>query len=288
MNNSNPVAVAKQLISTYANKTDDDFDLDTYTVAYNARTNYKCFLVCDGDNNSLNRVVDDLTKQHNVVVFENLKGKICFHSLIIPTTMVGLPTITRADIIIKSSMAEYSEEYTELDYLITDMDAQYMKLNSSFLRTIDSADLSQSVPYTTMAKSYLGDEPIDLNLQLETVFDQTTAELSAKIKNAYHSAPTRIINVSVTIEWFQTEIGDWLLLANTGIADTDSSVFLVVGHLKSIPPNEPFVKLKLLEFRLSSTEDNHIQEIPGINSESWQEVPTVASEDDKIQEVPLA
>lgn len=276
----NPVRIIKTILETYY----DDVTLDTtaFNIAITKRADWNARLLVK-DEKKLISLVDKIAKEHGLLVFENNIGEISIVALDPPAEDEITRDITDSEVRYKKSDVAFEEIFTDLDYLITVLDVYYDFIDGKYKGYIKSNDLVNQ-DFFTVSNQFV-ENPIKVKLQLQSVFEENTANYCAEIKMTYHQIPTRVLKIMTTLGTSDIEIGEWVSCSSTKITEVSGKIYLVTGKKEQIPfhGKDPHIELTLFEYDWDSLV-LRIQEVPEQNIvDDYDEV---ISTIDDIDEVP--
>lgn len=286
LDEGNPVTVIEGILNTYF----DDITLNTssFTVATEKRTSYDCRLLVKEEKTAVS-LVDMLAKEHGLIVYENNEGEVTIVALDPPATDTVSDDIDNTLVIFKDpdkeSPLDFKEKFTDLDYIITELDVYYDFVNSKYQGYIASDDLSNQDDF--VISQQFTENVIKIKLQLQSVYNKQTADKCAIIKMVYHQVPTREITLKNTLGVSDFDMGGWVTCSSNKIAETSGKIYLVLGKGEQVPfpKKKTYIEFKLFEFDW----DNlilRIQEVPHQTiTDNYDEVPDTATD---IDEVPSA
>ena len=243
---SNPVSIIYRLFTKYMGLSNDLIDLtDFNAIAFN-RSDWKASLSIT-KRTSISSLINDISTEHGLVVFEQANGKISIVDLDPPNEDDVFYEIPKN--VIKQDFPK--ESYTSIDYLITSIKVNYNSGKSE----IPSSSLDQR--YFDKAKEFLYQTDMNVELVLDTVFEESTALKSAEIKQTFHYVPTRILSFS--IRPFFVELGQWIKIDPTTGWGTDGKIYLIkkVGDVLK----DSLTPLVVYEFDIDNL-NRQIQEVP--------------------------
>jgi len=278
----NPVTVIETLLNTYY----DDVTLNTvsFTKAREQRLDWNCRLLIK-EGVYLKKIINDLAKEHGLITYENNKGEQTIIALDPPNED---PATDIDDTLLKykdidESVADFSEDFTELDYIVTKMDTYYNFINNKFQGFIKSEDLSDQSAFIIAGQFTENDAKI--KLQLKSIFEQATADKAAIIKMIYHQIPTRLVTLKCTLGASVIELGQWVTCSSTGVPDVSGKIYLILTTGKQIPYSDKKTYIEFVAFEFDFDDlVLRIQEVPEqslIDDYDEQQITT-----DDIDEVP--
>jgi len=278
---NNPVQVIKNLLIEYAPKlTLDETSFTQATLARKLWHMYKIIIKPFG----LIKLIDEIAKQHCLLLVEKLNGDIAIVPLSVPGSYAA--ELTNSEFVYNNGEIAYRESFSELDYLITKMDVKYdvdANDEENFKGLIKSDDLALQNLFD-LAKEFTDNE-ILVNLELDTVYEKATARLSAGVKMHYHFMPNRSIDFnSVKPSEICRDLGEWVKCTCTKIGYVTGNLYLILGVGITLPFREEnfIVELNTYEWLGSANVDLAIQEVPESSLADYQETHTA---DIDIQEV---
>jgi len=275
----NPVRIIQALLEGYY--TNVTLDSDAFDIAIDKRVGWNARLLVESEKRLIS-LVDMVSKEHGLVTYENSFGEISIVALDPPSEDEVVRDITSSEIKYKKKEVDFKEKYTDLDYLITVLDVYYDFIDNKYKGYIESDSISDQTSFT-VAKSYSENE-IKIKLQLQTVFEQATADNCALIKMVYHRTPTRIITIKTTLSTSDIKIGQWVTCSSTKITEVSGKIYLVLGVSKQVvyPEKEPYIELILFEYDWDDLV-LRIQEVPEQTiNDNYDEVPDTAEDIDEI------
>jgi len=286
LDESNPVSIIQELLTTYFN--DVTLNTSSFTVATEKRLSWDARLMVT-EEKTLVSLIDMLAKEHGLIVYENNEGEVTIVTLDPPVTNSVSSNIDDTLLIYKDenkeSLLDFKEDFTDLNYLITELDVYYDFVNSKYQGYIKSLDLNNQDDFA-ISKQFT-DNDIKIKLQLQTIFNKGTVNKSAEIKMIYHQVPTRIIKGKTTLGASDYDIGGWVTCSSSKIAEVSGKIYLVLSKKEQVPfPG----KRNNIEFGLFEFDwDNlvlRIQEVPHQTEiDNYDEVIDTI---DDIDEVPNA
>jgi len=283
---SNPVAVIQEILQTFY--TDVTLDTAAFTKAIEQRLSWEARVLVTKEK-PLIGLVDEIAKNHGLLVYEDDIGRMTTVALDPPAEEEVTDDIDDTMLIFKdakkASLLDFKEKWTEMDYIITELDVYYDFFGTKFQKYIASADLSNQDDFV-IAEQFT-ENPIKLKLQLKSVFSQGTADKSAIIKMVYHQIPTRILKVKTTLSTSNYKVGQWVTCTTSKIEETSGKIYLILGKRLQVPwlKKRPHVELTLFEYDWDAIK-LRIQEVPTQTIvDNYDEVVT---DIEKIDEVPNA
>lgn len=278
---SNPVDVIQLLISTYYSSV--NIDTTAFDEARNKRVDWNSRLLVL-DETPLVSSIDLLAKNHGLIVYENNLGEMSISALDPPSDEEVTYNIDDSMILYDNNKKpDFKENFTFIDYIITEMDVYYDFNNNKYLGYIKSDELSNSDDFI-IAQQFT-ENTIKIKLELKTIFDKGTANKSSEIKMLYHQVPTRIVVLKTSLATASFKIGQWVTCTSSFINEMSGKIFLILGKQKQVPFPEktPYIKLTLFEFDWDDLK-LRIQEVPSQSiNDNYDEI---IDYDEKIDEVP--
>jgi len=283
-NNGNPVRIIENMLNSYY--TSINIDTDSFNIAAAKREGWNARLLVE-DEKPIGALIDLIAKNHGLMSYENNEGNIAIIALDPPSGDDSLSDIDEHMLLFKneekSSLLDFQEEFTFINYLITDMDVYYDYINNKYNGFIDFANLSNQGDFT-IAQQFTEDT-IKVKLELQTIFDKATANKSNIVKMIYHQVPTRIIKMKTSLAAIDYKIGQWVTCSCSDINEVSNRIYLILskGAMPSFIGKKPYLDFTLLEF---NWEDLvlRIQEVPNqsININYREQITTSK----QIQEIP--
>ena len=280
INNGNPAYIIKRLFEIYCPQM--ELDTDSFTRAISDRSDWRARVLVE-DEIKLVSLVDMIAKEHGLIVYENNLGKIFIVAINPPILSISYPDITLHDIIYDKNKLDYEENFTEIEYLITEMDVYYDYINNKFQKYIKSSELP-CVSDFIIAKTYTNTD-VKIKLSLKTIYEKTTALKIATLKSFYHRRPTRILTIRglLSLEFFN--MGIWNTISG-GIPEIVNKLYLIIGKKEMLPyMTKGECELVIFEYDWSE-EDLRIQEVPEQSLiEDYDEVPVATNDIDEVPNV---
>lgn len=284
---NNPVEVIRTLLLNYGGA-NVEIDTVTFDQASLARSLWKCKVVIDQET-QLKSIIDKLAKEHGLLVYENELAQMACIPLDPPVEaaiLSGSRDISDSIIIAKRGTAQFREQFTDLRYLITELDVYYDKDGDEYKGYIQSDQISYQGALD-VAKDFIFDNNIKINLKLDTIIDKVTADQSAVLKSYFHYTPTRIITVKTIFDSSEWSIGQWVSCSSPTISDSSGKIYLITK--KAVVPKfkdrEIYVELIVYEWD-SDDLQRQIHEVPvEYTNTNYDEVITDV---DQLTEVPNA
>lgn len=280
VNIGNPVTLIETLLNTYY----DDVTLDTaaFNTARSLRSNYKAHLLVDTEQRLI-KLVDLVSREHGLITFEDNSGEMSIVALNPPSTSTR--DLQDSEIVFVKKLPGFKEIFTDLDYIITELDVYYDYVNKKYKGYIESSNLSAQSSLNQAAS--FATNTTKVNLMLKTVSDLTTADNCATIKMLYHKTPTRIIEVYTTMSTVDIYTGQWITCSSSRISETSGKIYLVMKtNGQAVYPDKKYDrKLKLYEYNLDDW-DAVIQEVPDQDiNDDYQEVVDTAEDINEVANV---
>jgi hypothetical protein len=190
----------------------------------------------------LSEILETVAQESGLIVTESNAGKLSIKSLDVPATVtnsIANSNILRDD----SDQARWSEIYTPISNLITDVTAKYQK------RLTDNEYMALATDSYAGAAAILDDDrPVVLNL--DTHRDATTVTALLTLMETYYSTPLRVITIYLDPSLYAWEVGDWCTFASeTYVYNSSGNKYLII-ETELTPPckdNDISLKLVLLE-----------------------------------------
>ena len=275
----NPVSVIQSMLNTYY----DTVEIDTaaFTTAIALRKSYRMRMLVSSEQRLIN-LIDQISKEFGLLTFEDNLGRMSIITLDPPLTTTR--DITDDEIVYVKKLPAFTEEFTDIEYLITLLDVYYNYINNDYKGYIESSDLGNQ-DYLIEASSYVVND-IKVRLNLKTVFNIETANLCANVKMLYHKSPTRIVKLETTMSASDIHVGQWVTCSSSSIPELSNKIFLVVKDSCQVPFKSKYRKfVDCYEFNLSDF-DNVIREVPdqSVNT-NYDELPDTAIDYEEVPDV---
>jgi len=266
-----------------------EIDETSFDASSLARRDWKCRMVIS-EEKPLKTVIDTIAQEHGLIVFEDVLGKMTCLTLDPPVEseiLSGGKDISGSLTAMRSSKADFKEKFTDIEYLISELDTHYNKFDQdNYKGYIKSDDLGYQ-DALDKAKEFLNGNKVKVNLKLETVIDSVTASNIAILKTNYHFMPTRIITVGCIFDTSAWNLGMWVTCSSEVIGETTGKVYFIIrkGVIVPFGKNRAGVSLTLLEYDADAIR-LQIREVPrqSVNT-NYDEV---IDSDEQIEEVPDA
>lgn len=276
----NPVNIIQDMLNTYY----DNVTIDTtaFTSASALRSSHKMRLVVSSEKYLID-LIDQISKEHGLLTFENNDGEMSITTLDPPLT--GTRVISTSEMVFAKDLQSFKEEFIDIEYLITDLDVYYDYRGNSYKGYIQSDDLTDQT-YLTEASSYVNNK-INVRLNLQTVFDSYVANLCAQVKMTYHKSPTRIIILETTMGTADIHVGQWVTIAiGSYITEITNKIYLVIKDDCSPPFKSKYKRwISLFEFDITNLEAI-IREVPdqSVNT-NYEENYTAGTDYEEVPDV---
>ncbi len=241
---------------------------------------------------NINFLIDRVAKEHGLLVFETNDGLVSITDLV-PPDPNAVPSeytfdLTDSSIFFDDNhLPDIEIEFTDTDFLITDLEVRYSPEGNIFKDVINSQDLAVLTNLLNLSKGYANGNEIKVAQELLSVFNEQVARLCAEVKMNYHFTPSRIVTVKCIMPVNAVSLGDWITVSSTTINPTGGTFsYLVIGSKISLPMHgrDYFVELRLYEYDPIRF-DTVYQEVPSIPiNENYQEDPDTGG--DGFDEIP--
>ncbi len=243
----NPAALIYKLLKESAHIPQEHFDLPSIERAILLRQSWNCSVEINAPV-AINSIVDRLAKEACLFLYENDLGKIAMASLEPPREEDVKQEFNPSNLTTK----DFSETYYGLDYLISELQAEY-----NVTGKVDSKQLSSNL--FKKAGEFLNGEVVQVLLKLKYINNEYGAVKSCQIKQFYHAIPTRVIHLYADIDT-PLNIGDWAKVNPLcEIPLTEGNIYLIIGKVKDL--EECMVEFSLFEFDKDDLQ-LEIQEVP--------------------------
>lgn len=192
-------------------------------------------------------IAQKVCQQSGMILADDLDGKFVLATLDIPASLSGLTQFSDSDILLGSdNLPTYTEEYTTIDRLITDIDVNYQfNIPGDFYGSVrKSASISNISTYLTDA---LNITEIDqkATLDLDYIRDTNSVDYLVQLMVKYMTTPLRVLTLNLTIDNYNLYLGQWVKLNTSTISGTSGHPYLVVGY--DLDLVESVLKVKLIE-----------------------------------------
>lgn len=282
---NNPVTIIENLLTTYGGS-NVSINTTSFDVARALRADFKATVRVESDA-SLRTLINQIASEHSLIVYENNIGQVEIIALETPSVDDDtLEVLTDESIQVRRNAINFTEKYTDLDYIITELDVYYNKSGNKYRGLVKSTDLPQTGAFEKAIELLSGNSR-QFKLQLDTVKNSIPAVKAGLIKSLFNFIPVRMIDVRCFFGVADWTIGKWVTSSSSHIFDVNGKKFIVVGISIQVPmPNtKPYVRLKILEFNGDNI-SLRIQEVPKQTiNENYTEVITDVN---SIEEVPNA
>ena len=286
LSKTNPVNVIKTLLtdSDLGNHPLSDLDIPAFDDIESKRVGWVASLLIEEEIN-VNQIIDEVAKNHALMVYENNEGKISISDLIPPPINEVTQIIEDAQILYRGNKKPHITERTiHSNYLITEMDIRFKPFGNEFKGIIKSENFAFKSYFDT-AKEFTTQEA-QVALNLKSIYDKETATKAGEAKMNFHKHPSRILTLGCTYTTglAQTDLGTWLLLDSSHLDGTNGRIFLLIESKIQVPykGTPGTIELTLYQYDHSRIIQN-IQEVIETPNVEFQEV--ISSPGDEIQEV---
>lgn len=236
---------------------------------------------------NVNTIIDRLAKEHGILCFEGNDGLIKATDLVPPDPSTINIELTDSVIFFNDKkLPDVKIQFTDMDFLITDLEARYEPFGNIFQKQLFATDLTLLTTKFQLAIDATNDNEVKVALELLSVFDENVARVCAEVKMFYHFTPSRIITIKCILATNSLELGTWITLDTTAVPESSGKVYLVIGNNISLPYRKADFYVELVLYEYDSVRSNNVyQETPSIPvNENYQEVPD--NSNDGFQEEP--
>ena len=223
---------------------------------------------------SATQAVSKVLKENGLITVENANGLIDIIDLYPPAEISVTKTITSSYLYQEGRLFELTEEFLPLGYLVSSLDIYYNKIDSDYLGTILSDNFSNQKPFNT-AKYYLGEKSKEYKMNLDTIFDLSTAQKIGDLNMLFHAVPGRFL--SFLTYGIPLTVGEWVKINSDLIGGTTGCLYIVL----KAEDKDFMTEVRVFEFDIDSIL-TAIQETP-YSVDSYTEV--VLTGTNQIKEV---
>lgn len=272
----NPVKIIEDFFQKEIGLSSSDIGTNSYT----KRDSWKSTLLLTKEGKSLD-IIDAFAKENGLVVSEDNLGHLRIDPLDVPETVDR--HITDSEIQITAGLADWKQEYTSVDKLVTAMDVSFLRnyaedsevyMNSVVVDTVEFL-------YFSYAKDLI-DEDRKLSLKLNHLRDSNTVEKLIQLFGFYRGSPLRVLTIKGTPSLSDIRVGQFIGVTSSHVKRTSGKKYLCIGSTEQVGCAEesPYFLIKLLEIPAYYSEGvTSLQEVPNNPlEESWQEVPEAEDE----------
>jgi len=242
----NPVGVIEDLFRREVGGTQVDFQSVNTAEADSA--GMKAAFSIYGDQQKFLDICNDICRQFNLILTEDSRGSLCIYSLNKSETV---KTILNSHILTRNNVVDYSDNYTDIDKIVTDLNIKYAKreTDGEYTQVIGSSSIIGASNNLAEALATLGSNQ-PATLELNMVRDLPTAQLIGGQTLAYRYRPLRTLTVPLSLNYADINIGEFVDFENeTYIKGTTGNKYLVMGKKLMLPINNraPKTELTLIE-----------------------------------------
>ena len=166
----NAADVIEDILRREVGLTDTELDETSFDAVRILRDGWKLAAVIQGEPVLLTQLLNDIAKEFGLIVYETRDGKVGLNTLSIPACVSR--TILDAELLINDSVVDFSETYTSLSNLFTDVNVNYARnhADESFGYNVQTAGIEDLETLLADVEDFT-DETVSATIDFEMIRD---------------------------------------------------------------------------------------------------------------------